>query len=106
MHANAYRILNQSLTEAVAKPMSELQRKNKIAAMGIFLLGAVSLTTSTAWLKTYSRSIQLFEANSILTQGFRPQIGIPWGTSAVPWVIEDGTVFFVNLSLPSRANPI
>lgn len=98
MHTNAYRILNQSLTEAVAKPMVEMQRKNRIAMTGVLLFGAMSILTSMAWIEACGKSDRLGEAWEILAAGFISKAPLYAASPLLMrWELEDGTFLTVNL---------
>ena len=98
MHANAYRILNQSLTEAVAPLLVEERRKNRISKVGMLIFGTVSIIASIAWVDARDRTNRLSEAWEILAAGFssRTPLNSP-SPFLMRWELEDGTVMMVNL---------
>ena len=106
MHANAYRILNQSLTEAVAPLLVEERRKNRISMMGVLVFGAASIVTSIAWVDARDRTNRLGEAWEILAAGFAPKGPITRTSPLLmQWTLEDGTVMMVNLPIfPTESN--
>lgn len=106
MHENAYRILNQSLTEAVAPLLVEERRKNRISMVGMLVFGAASIIASIAWVDARDRTNRLGEAWEILAAGFAPRAPIALTSPLLmQWTLEDGTVMMVNLpSLPIESN--
>jgi hypothetical protein len=104
MKEGARNILETALTNAVAGPMNELQRKNQRATGALLVLSAAWISTSFMFVDARERSAQLFQTLNILEQGYRVPAASPVESFLMLWKLEDGTVMTLNLPRPPEAS--
>lgn len=98
MNEGAQRILEQALTDAVARPMTELQRKNRLITGATLLLGAALVIISIALVQARDRADGHAVARSILEAGYVPRSSpSPRSPFTIPWRLEDGGTMYVNV---------
>jgi hypothetical protein len=104
MKEGARSILEAALTNAVAGPMTELQRKNQRAMGALLALGAAWIVTSVALVQARDQSAHLSEAMGILEQGYRVKPSpSPLESFVMPWTLDDGTTMYLNVPRPLSA---
>lgn len=97
MNDGAQRILEQALTDAVARPMTELQRKNRLVTAATLFLGAALVITGVAFVQARDRADGHAVARTILEAGYRPASPAPRSPFTMPWRLEDGGTMYVNV---------
>lgn len=98
MNEGAQRILERALTDAVARPLTELKRKNRFISVATMVLGTALILTGIAFVQARSEALGNGMARHILEAGYLANtVPVVHNPFILPWRLEDGTTMLVNL---------